>query len=310
MISTNLPYLPKLVIRLDRMYPKNEIINRKYTHLMYEIKKLNRELFWCQNYKRVFLLKYSRLPLMSKLINKISPYDIMPHDIITPNYFLDERIAIYTSVFGDYVKINEPFILPDNCDFFIISDSKPKNSNWKHLNLDISNFGLLGKSDAEKNRFFKMFPNKIFKKYKYSIYIDGSIKIMTDLTEFVHDINKYGLKAHGHYRNSCVYDEIKKCKKLRKDTDENLTKHFMHLKASGMPKKFGLLEAGILVREHHSPICISLMEEWWHEFSQYSKRDQISLPFVLWKFGINVTEVSTLGNDIYTNYAFRLCKKY
>jgi hypothetical protein len=47
------------------------------------------------------------------------------------------------------------------------------------------------------------------------------------------------------------------------------------------------------------------MEEWWKEFIEYSKRDQISLPYVLWKNGIKINDVNELGKDLSTNYAFQ-----
>ena len=81
-----------------------------------------------------------------------------------------------------------------------------KNSKWKIV--DITEFAgaLEGLSNTEKNRYFKMHPDKVFKNYKYSIYIDGNVKVITDLTEMVNKIGSCGLAIHKHGKRDCVYD--------------------------------------------------------------------------------------------------------
>lgn len=73
-----------------------------------------------------------------------------------------------------------------------------------------------------------------------------------------------------------------------------------------MPKNYGLLQCNIIVREHNNPLCIKIMEEWWQEFQKYSKRDQISLPHVLYMNNVKVEQVGILGNNVYMNPSFRI----
>lgn len=288
------------------MKPKDKSFNMSYQILMNEIKSMNRELFWKANIKRRAIYYLSSHSIFNKLIDKISPYELLYRFENKADYFSEERIAVYTSVFGGYDKIINPIVAPDNCDFFIFTDCViDEDSIWKKIDISLSDFGLEGKNDIEKNRFFKMHPHKLFPDYKYSIYIDGNIKIMTDLTEFIKDMNPYGLVMHNHYRQNCVYKEIKKCKKIKKDKRENLELHYKHLKENGMPNNYGMLEAPIIVREHSNDRCIKIMEDWWDEFEKYSKRDQISLPYVLFKENIRINEIAKLGNDIYSNFAFK-----
>ena len=45
-----------------------------------------------------------------------------------------------------------------------------------------------------------------------------------------------------------------------------------------------------------------LLEKWWNEFyMSESLRDQLSLPYVLWKNGYSIDQVGTLGNNVYDN---------
>lgn len=239
---------------------------------------------------------------------KINPYEFQEVQMQS-NYFSTERIAIYTCIFGNYDKINEPLVMPNNCDYFVITDEeKSIETNWKFKNVDLVEYGLQKESNIAKNRFFKMHPHLLFPEYKYSIYVDGNIKIMTDLTEFIQNVNSTGIQMHNHYRQDCIYKEIRKCHKMKKDSKENLDKHLNHLINNNMPKNYGMLEAPIIVRKHNNSLCIKIMEDWWQEFVQYSKRDQISLPYVLYKNDIKVADIATLGNDIYSNFAFSKVK--
>jgi len=293
--------------REKKMLPKDSDFQEKYQKFMMERKKFNRKEFWKKRIRKLLIIYLRKIKIFNKLL---SPTTFEFGEITNQsNYFSNDRIAIYTSIFGEYDNVIEPECVPDNCDFYIITDkSIKKGSVWRPLLVNLKDYDLEDKTNVIKNRFFKMFADKLFSKYKYSIYVDGNIKIFTDLTEFIHDMNRYGIKMHNHYRRNCVYKEIDQCLLLGKDTSSNLIAHREHLVSERLPKEYGMLEAPVIVREHHNPSCIKLMNEWWYEFSKYSKRDQISLPYVLWKNNIKVCEIALLGNDINSNYAIKKMK--
>lgn len=221
------------------------------------------------------------------------------------NYFSDERIAIYTSIFGAYDKITEPYFIPDNCDFYIFTDQKvSSDSCWKQLPLPKN---IEKMSNVEKNRYIKMFPNELFQNYKYSIYVDGNVQIISDLTEYINKINsKIGLGIHKHHLRDCVYDELVAVCKSGRISKKDAEKHKKYLEKCKMPKNYGLLQCNVIVREHNNKTCIKIMKEWWNEFLLFSKRDQISLPHVLYNNKVTIDEVATLGDNIYRNPSFRV----
>ena len=59
-----------------------------------------------------------------------------------------------------------------------------------------------------------------------------------------------------------------------------------------MPKNYGLNETNILLRRHNVPQIIKLMDEWWSYIEKYTKRDQLSLSYVLWKNDISIDDIS------------------
>ena len=222
------------------------------------------------------------------------------------DYFSDSRIAVYTCIIGRYDNLLEPLIAPDNIDYFAITNFPiPETSRWKWIDAD-SFEDVKGFSPALTNRFFKINPHKVFPQYKYSIYVDGNFRICSDFTEHVNRMSKYGFSHFRHSKRTCVFQEAEVCRALKKETDENIDNYISRLQAGGFPKEYGLLACDILVREHNNPVCKSIMEQWWYEFSNYVKRDQLSLPFVLYKNGIKIDDVATLGGDVHKDYSFEI----
>lgn len=228
------------------------------------------------------------------------------------NYFSSEKIAVYTCITGNYDKVIDPLFVPDNCDYYAITDFElPKGSLWKRIdidNLNISELQTIKSQPNLLNRYFKMFPNKIFKDYKYSVYVDGNIRICTDLTEYVNRISEFGISTFRHAQRSCVYEEAKACVAMGKETASNIDNYINHLRQFGMPKNYGMAQCSLIVREHNTDLCKTLMQDWWSEYFQYAKRDQLSFPFVMFKHNIKMDRITTLGSNLYQSNSFEVIK--
>ncbi len=220
------------------------------------------------------------------------------------NYFSTERIAIYTAVFGSYDVVPEPYIQPDNCDYYIFTDQTlPLSSLWKKVDVPDK---LEGMSNAQKNRYLKMHPHEVLTNYRYSIYVDGNIRIITDLTEYINVLGNTGIGIHLHNGRSCLYDELKALVKTEKITAEEAETYRRYVESEGFPHYYGLLQCSVIAREHHNSVCKSVMENWWQLFMKFGKRDQLYLPLVLFQHQLTTKEVGVLGNNIYTNPSFRV----
>ena len=93
---------------------------------------------------------------------------------VKENYFSSERIAIYTCITGGYDSVIEPLFIPDNCDYYLVTDREkklPANSAWKQIVIDRSLPQLQNLDNAGLNRYYKMHPDVLFEDYNYSIYI-------------------------------------------------------------------------------------------------------------------------------------------
>ena len=224
------------------------------------------------------------------------------------NYFSKDRVAVYTCITGKYDSIMEPLVHPDNVDYFAITDFEfPEDCSWKRIDAD-SFEEAKDLPPAMKNRYFKINPHKVFSEHKYSIYVDGNIRVCTDFTEHINRMSPYGFSHFRHSKRTCAYEEAKVCKILKKDSDANIDAYTSWIRSQGFPENYGLITCDILVREHNNPMCIKIMEQWWEQFRDRVKRDQVSLPFVLFKNGIAIDEVATLGGAVHNEYSFEIVK--
>lgn len=249
---------------------------------------------------------------IKRIINRIKiRYNIrrLPRDIIVRKskkeyiFFNDDRVAIYTVLFGNYDHIAEPLFVPNNCDYYVVTDSSiSETSAWKKFDYSYYNNKIENLTNTEKNRFFKIHPELLFPDYKYSIYVDSNITICNDLTAMVNQMSGQVMGFHSHRERDCVYSEAKAANMLGKLSKNSMKKYISYLKSIDMPKHYGLLECNVIAREHNDERCIEIMNQWWELYmSGTSKRDQLSLPIVLRNNGIKPAQVSCLGEDVYDN---------
>lgn len=212
---------------------------------------------------------------------------------------ISQRIVIYTCLVGGYEDLEEPLYNPPNIDYIAYTDFEiSKNSLWKKVNIDsISKIRNL--DNQRKNRYIKLHPHELFKDYKYSIYIDANIKIMGNLSKYVRCIgDNVPIAVNWHPTRDCIFSEGEACCLEKRDKPELIKRQLEYYKKKGMPKEFGLIEGGMLIREHNNINCISLMNAWWKELCRWSRRDQLSFPFVLWKMGYSMHDIGFISENI------------
>lgn len=285
LINSNEYNTGRRIIKIWKMIKKFQIIK-----LIYEIKK-------------------------HKEINKMSSKNLKQYDMIRKNNinYEEKKIVVYTCITGNYDKVFDNYFWSDNVDYVLFSDSKElcnRDSNWKRI--DISEIDKIKKmSLVEKNRYIKLHPYEFFQnKYDYAIYIDGNIQIVSDIRKLINGISDdYGIAMHRHRDRIDIYNEFKVCKILKKGNYINLKKQIKSYKEEGFPKNYGMLEANVIYIDLKNNTGSAIMESWWKEFFyRKSGRDQISLPYVLWKQQIETSKIATLGSNVYKNPIFFIDK--
>lgn len=212
--------------------------------------------------------------------------------------YMKERIAVYTCITGGYDTIREPQYVEDNCDYYLISDIRPPRLSvykWIPVNDIVPSKTL---SNAAKNRWCKMHGHKIFADYKHSLYIDGSIQIISSVSYYKNLVGSVGIALHKHPDRNCIFEEGLFVYASRRG---NLTKEAIMLQMkkylfNGMPRDYGLFACCVIVRDHSNSMGNVIMEQWFDEYMNSLSRDQFSFTYILWKNGISAKEIGILND--------------
>lgn len=205
--------------------------------------------------------------------------------------------VVYTAVFGNYDHV--PEINPEwDCDFVCFTDNAEIVSRgWQVVVVQLND-----EPPAQANRRYKMLPHKYFLNYEWSLYVDGNIRVVVDPSPLFHKyLNNSVIAIPKHQDRDCAYVEARLCIE-RGLSDKEITEQQMaRYAADGFPRKFWMTENGIIFRKHNDSDVTSLMDFWWEEYCNGGRRDQLSLPYLIWKYKIDVLEVIE-GPRISTKY--------
>lgn len=242
--------------------------------------------------------------LRNYIHNEIFPYE---YNLINLNYdYLNNKNnntkVVYTCLTGNYDKLKLQEYLDYSYDYVCFTD----NINL----LKLKNFGAwtikplfyCELDNHYNNRWHKTHPHILFPEYESSIYIDSNIIFLNDSIYKQLEDKHTSICIPKHYRNDCIYDEIKYAVSLNKITKDECKLLIDYLEKQSFPKHYGLNENNVIYRKHNDPKIVKLMEEWWTFIKEYCKRDQLSLSYVLWKNGISPSDIS-INNVRYSNNA-------
>lgn len=195
---------------------------------------------------------------------------------------------VYTCVFGGYDRLFPPVEAEDGITYIAVTDDDTlKVDGWQTLVVDRRCFA----DSRLANRYFKMLGLRDFRDYDASVYVDGNVRILGGMAPLMRELLASGaaLGAHRHTRRSTVAEEVAACARLGKAASpERLQSELDDYVRDGFPDNVHLVEATILVRNHRHPDLDAAMRLWWDLFQRYRNRDQISLPYVLWKTNLPV----------------------
>jgi hypothetical protein len=102
-----------------------------------------------------------------------------------------------------------------------------------------------------------------------------------------------------HPWRDCAYEEARECVDLGRADAALMQAQVDEYRAAGLPEHVGLWNTMVLARRR-TDAMIELGRAWWDEITRHTPRDQVSLPYLLWKRGINCAK---LGTDVYRNGA-------
>jgi len=208
------------------------------------------------------------------------------------------RIAVYTSIFGGYDNLIDDQLQMEGVDYICFTDRDIKSDTWEvRKSTPIY-------TDSNRNaKKYKVLPHRYLGEYDWSVWIDGNIKIHSDIRPLC---SGEPYKVYDHMKvfdaRDCIYDEAEtilnfgKINSERtpergiknwKDNPKLIVDQMNRYISEGYPKNNGLATNPIILRNHNDSAVIAVMEDWWSEIKYNSKRDQLSFNYIAWKNQFN-----------------------
>lgn len=200
----------------------------------------------------------------------------MPHE---------KPVIVYTCVTNRYDSLR-PVVSNEQVEFVCFTDNSGRTpAGWQARSF-CSPSRLTSGHDI--NRFHKIFPHRIFPDHRYSIYVDGNIDYHGGYDRLAQGFKKTdaALGALRHPDGRSLTEEVQACRWLNKfdERDSRQVDHQLrYYEAQGYDPSTMITANYLLVRDHAHRGLEAAMSLWWSQLFEFSKRDQLSLSFVLWK---------------------------
>jgi hypothetical protein len=196
------------------------------------------------------------------------------------------RIAAVCAIYGGYDLIPP---VPEGVDDAVLITDVPVRSGWRNV---------VEPSDAHPRLAAKRPKARpdLYTDCEASLWMDGSVHVLDDrfLALVRARLAEHELVLWEHPEDrDCLLQEAEHCHDWPKYREEPVLQQAQHYMAEGMPEHHGLWAAGGIARRH-SPRMAALGDAWLDEMERWSIQDQVSLPYLLWREGI---EHGTFGID-------------
>tara|TARA_R110000803_G_scaffold137035_3_gene204055 strand:+ start:301 stop:972 length:672 start_codon:yes stop_codon:yes gene_type:complete len=195
------------------------------------------------------------------------------------------KIAIITSIFGLNTKLRDPSNKFDGVDYIAFVDHKHDCSVWEQRNA--LNFTLDNKYNGRRNaKIYKVLPQMFLPEYDYWFWVDSTHEVIVHPKEIIEKyLGESEIGLWKHTDRNCSYKEAEIINQLNYDHKSLVNEQINYYSSMGYPKNNGLYELPVSIRKNTDNTKI-LNLRWWEQICRYSSRDQISMPFVLWKTNI------------------------
>ena len=188
--------------------------------------------------------------------------------------------VIYTVRTGEYDDIYQPLVIDKRFDYVLFTDEVQSSTVgiWQVRSIPYAN-----KDKTRLSRYPKMHPNELLANYKASLYIDANVQISGQrIYDRVVELVDQGIDWAGikHPYRDCIYDEAYTIYGL--DTEKNIFRWCHRLRIENYPRHHGLYENNVIFRKHNTRTQ-HINNIWWDLYNRYTRRDQLTLCYVLWK---------------------------
>ena len=202
-------------------------------------------------------------------------------------------LIVYTCVTGNYDWVFSPIWKLEGVKYICFTDNpKLKDPVWDFRALPKECQGF---DNSAANRFCKFFPWKVLPPHTWSIYMDANVRLLSDPRPLIELMEKgTNIAIPMHPSRSDPWQEALACIKLKKIQGEAicvLESQLKRYEQNGLKRNCGLTENNVIIRSGNELLLSNTMQLWWVELMSGVMRDQISLPYVLFKSDTNIFRI-------------------
>lgn len=272
--------------------------HKSFAHFAERVRDLYKKAgFWGALERMIQDVSYRKNNYSPIIDHRVKFKERKAEDFLISDYHYVGKGVVYTAIYGKYDKLTEPFFINPNLDYYAFTDQEiPEGSVWKKK--DLSAFPQLFElDDYHRAKYFKLFPYEFFPNYDFSIWVDGNVKLVADTYPLAVMAENASMATFDNPQHDCIYTEKKYMVFFSRVNETEIEKQIKAYRNDGFPEHFGMREFSIIYRNHHDNECYEIMKEWWKHCNTYTMRDQISLPFILWKNGKSIDYIKSLGEN-------------
>lgn len=211
----------------------------------------------------------------------------------------NREFVVYTVLTGHKEELQNPF--PKNSSGYerICFTDNPnlKSDYWTIVLMDDQHLD----SVREYNRY-KLLPHRFLPDFDWSLYFDNTVYLKTEpliiWEKYSH--SKSSFICFKHPWRDCLYQEGEAVIAVGYDDEARIREQLEFYQQKGFPSHSGLIATTMLLRNHNHPKLIEMQEIWFNHVLRFSKRNQISYPFVAWQknFQCDYFDGSLIDNDL------------
>jgi hypothetical protein len=198
------------------------------------------------------------------------------------------RLAVYTALCGPKSRVQKPLWLREGIDYICFTDQPAISipAPWQVRNIQAPNTQIPKVQDPNRiAKRYKVLPHLFLPEYPASIWVDANFKVTRGFDELAWELLACPVVLFKHFERDCIYDEANVCKAMGLDDPAVIDAQMARYRLRHFPEHYGLGECGTLLRRHQTEKCQTLMERWWQEICEGSRRDQLSFMYAAWAIG-------------------------
>lgn len=179
--------------------------------------------------------------------------------------------VIFTVITNNYDTPN-PVTRQNGFDYIMFTD-----------NPDLTVHGWDVRHTTTPQRHLKIYPFDELKEYDESIYLDGNISVVGNMTNLVSSM-KSDFTTFKHPVRDCFIQEHYQCIRLKKADTKLIRDQLAYNVKLGLEPNTGMYQTGVIYRKHTDEVK-EFCADWLAELKKFTHRDQLSIMTAVFNTG-------------------------